>query len=438
LGLAALALSLIAVIAGPALRQLGWLPWIILMVLVAVDLAVSFRRATTLNFDAPTEIFVGETGTLRLEIAASPPDLDARLDWPDGLTGQPPANPTGEPMGAHANGTQIVFAPGPAGTSLASVPCRAVRRGVWRFETLWLRWSSRLGLLEFVPRLPLGAEIRVVPNIRLVQSGQITTTVTSTLYGVKENRAIGEGSEFQQLRDFVAGMDIKTVDWKRSARRRTLVAKELRAERNHHVIVALDNGYLMREEIGGLPKIDHAVTAALATAWAASIGGDLVGHYSYDVRPRTFSAPAPGRIAFARLRSWTAELAYVSRETNHTLALTELNARTPKRSLIVIFTDFVDTTSAELLIENIRVLSKRHLVIFVAIRDPDLETLVETAPGDLDGAAALVAANQALNERRLVFERLGRMGVTIVDAKPSAITSRLISTYLEIKARELI
>lgn len=372
--------------------------------------------------NTPAEIFVGETARLRLELDRPPEGLKARLDWPEGLRGP----------------EEFTFNPGPEGSAVAEVPCRAVRRGIWHLDRLWLIWTSRLKLLEFVPRLSVGAEIRVVPNIRLVQSGEITTTVVSALYGVKENRAIGEGSEFQQLRDFVPGMDIKTIDWKRSARRRSLVAKELRAERNHHVIVALDNGYLMREEIGGLPKIDHAVTAALATAWAAAIGGDLVGYYSYDVRPRTFAAPTRGRTAFARLRSWTAGLSYVSRETNHTLALTELNARTPKRSLIIIFTDFVDTTSAELLVENIGILAKRHLLIFVALRDPDLDTLVETAPGDLDGAARLVAANQAINERRLVFERLSRMGVTIVDAKPGNVTARLISTYLEIKARELI
>ncbi|WP_428648960.1 DUF58 domain-containing protein [Roseibium sp.] len=422
LALIALFLSVIAVAAGPAPREAAAVPWILLGVVTALDLVLSFRRPKAVSFEAPPEIFVGETVALRIGIEGAPANLRARLDWPEGVQG------SGE----------IAFEPGPDGTMTATVPCRAKRRGLWRFEHIWLLWASRLALLEFVPRLTVGAELRVVPNIRLVQSGQITTTVLSTLYGVKENRAIGEGSEFQQLRDFVPGMDIKTIDWKRSARRRSLVAKELRAERNHHVIVALDNGYLMREEIGGQPKIDHAVTAALATAWAAAIGGDLVGYYSYDVQPRTFAAPSPGRKAFARLRNWTAELDYVSRETNHTLALSELNARTPKRSLIIIFTDFIDTTSAELLIENIGILAKRHLLIFVAIRDPDLEALVETAPGDLEGAAALVAANQSLHERRLVFERLSRMGVTIIDAKPDAITPRLISAYLEIKARELI
>ncbi|WP_434054870.1 MAG: DUF58 domain-containing protein [Roseibium sp.] len=417
-----LLVSLIMIVASTALRDLAILPWLLLGLLVAFDMASSLQRPKNLTFEAPPEIFVGETVRLQLALDQAPRKLSAKLEWPEGLSGE----------------HEIAFQPGADGVSHAEIEVRAVRRGIWQLEHLWLFWISKLRLLEFVPKLDLGAELRVVPNIRQVQSGEITTTVMSTLYGVKENRALGEGSEFHQLRDFVPGMDIKSIDWKRSAKRRSLVAKELRAERNHHVIIALDNGYLMREEIAGLPKIDHAVTAGLATAWAAAVGGDLVGYYSYDVRPRTFSAPAPGRIAFARLRNWTAELSYVSRETNHTLALTELNARTPKRSLIIVFTDFIDTTSAELLIENIGILAKRHLLIFVAIRDPDMEAMVETAPDNLEGAATLVAANQSMNERRLVLERLARMGVTIVDAKPNAVTARLISTYLEIKAREMI
>jgi uncharacterized protein (DUF58 family) len=417
----ALVISVLALIAGGRLRDLGWLPWAVLGGLALSDMALSLlpglRRGRGLTVNLPPEVFVGETVDLQLRIEPAQAGLHGRVDWPEGLNGP----------------GEFGFAAG-----VAHVPCRAVRRGIWRLDRLWLRWPSRLGLFECVPRLAMDIAIRVVPNVRPVQSGQITTTVMSTLYGVKENRAIGEGSEFHQLRDFVKGMDVKTIDWKRSARRRGLVARELRAERNHHVILALDNGYLMREEIAGLPKIDHATTAALAVAWAAAIGGDLVGYFSYDARPRVFVAPQPGRLAFARLRSWTADLSYVGRETNHTLALTELNARTPKRSLIIVFTDFVDTTSAALMVENIGLLAKRHLVIFVTIRDPETEAMVENAPDDLDGVAQLVAASQAITERRLVLEQFTRMGVTIVDARPGMVTAQLISAYLEIKAKDLI
>ena len=414
---AALVLSVLAILPGEGLHDLALVPWVLLVLVALADLGLSFARGKTLDFTMQPEIFTGETQDLTLDVSSAPEGLTARLDWPEGLSG--PA--------------EAVFRDGKA-----IVPCRGVRRGTWGIAHLWLKWPSRLKLFEFVPRLPFGLQVRVVPNIRLVQSGEIATQVQSALFGVKENRAIGEGSEFHQLREFVQGMDTKSIDWKRSARMRHLVAKELRAERNHHVIIAIDNGYLMREVIAGLPKIDHAVNAALAVAWAAAVGGDLVGYYSYDVRPRIFGAPEQGRTAFARLRSWTAGLEYVDRETNHTLALTELNARTPKRSLIIIFTDFIDTTSAELLIENIAILAKRHLLIFVTIRDPETEALVTTAPEDMDGVATLVAANQTIAERRLVMERLARLGVTVLDAKPNTVTAQLVSTYLDIKSRELI
>ncbi|GHB44360.1 hypothetical protein GCM10007094_37080 [Pseudovibrio japonicus] len=413
---------MLSIVFADSQRGIALAPWGLLAILAAADLLLSFTRRKQLNYSIPTEIFIGESQTLKLEIRWMPASLRAQLSWPEGLSGA----------------AEINFTPQADGTGFAEIACRGVRRGVWAFEHIWLCWRSQLKLFEFVPRLEFDLEVRVVPNIRLVQSGEIATTVQSALYGVKENRAIGEGAEFHQLRDFVQGMDVKSIDWKRSAKRRSLVARELRAERNHHVILALDTGYLMREEICGLPKIDHAMTSALAVAWAAAIGGDQVGYYAYNLRPRSFVAPTQGRQAFARLRSWGAEQTYSEHETNHTLALTELNARTPKRSLIIVFTDFIDTTSAELLVENLAILSKRHLLIFVAIRDPEVGTLVETAPEDLDGVAVLVAANQAINERRLVLERLTRLGVTVLDATPETITGRLIATYLEIKAREMI
>lgn len=419
---AALVLSVVIILVGGESGTGAFLPWIVLGLAALADVVMSGRGARSVVCDLAPEVFVGETAPLSLRVEPGAERMTGRLDWPEGISGP----------------DDIRFAPAADGAMEAEVDCLGTRRGVWQLDRLWLAWPSRFGLFDIVPRMSLGLETRVVPNIRLVQSGEITTTVQSTLFGQKENRAIGEGAEFHQLREFVKGMDVKSIDWKRSARQRMLVAKELRAERNHHVIVALDNGYLMREEIAGLPKIDHAVTAALATAWAATIGGDLVGHYSYDVRPRAFAAPQAGRRAFARLRSWSAEQEYVSRETNHTLALTELNARTPKRSLIIIFTDFVDATSAELLIENIAILAKRHLLVFVTIRDPDMEALVETAPDDMDGVATLVAADQTIRERRLVLERLARLGVTVLDTPPGQLTARLISTYLDIKSRELI
>ncbi|WP_419740514.1 DUF58 domain-containing protein [Ruegeria sp.] len=413
----ALGLSLVAVVMGDATRTVAGVPWVVLCALAIGDLLLSWPRRRSVSVEPPGDIFVGEQDEVTLTVTPATSGMTGQVHWPEGIE---------------------VPARFDLSSGQARIPFRAIRRGTWRLSHLWLSWSSRFKLFEFVPKIAFGLELAVVPNIRRVQSGEISTTVQSRLFGVKENRAIGEGTEFHQLRDFVPGMDANSIDWKRSARHWSLVAKEVRAERNHHVIIALDNGYQMREEIAGLPKIDHAITAALATAWAAAIGGDLVGLYAYDAKPRMFLPPEPGRAAFTRLRSRTAELQYESVETNHTLAMTELNGRTPKRSLIIVFSDFVDTTSAELMVENINALAKRHLIVFVTLSDPILEAQVNTAPQDMNDVAETVSTGQLLRERRLVLERLQQIGVTVIDAEPGEISARLISTYLEIKAREMI
>ncbi|MEM7424054.1 MAG: DUF58 domain-containing protein, partial [Pseudomonadota bacterium] len=315
---------------------------------------------------------------------------------------------------------------------------RARRRGSWDLDHIWLTWVSRLRLVLFCPRLKIDARINAVPNIRPVQSGKIDVAIRSSLMGVKENILKGEGSEFHQLRDYVTGMDPRTLDWKQSARHRALVAKEMRAERNHHVIVALDNGYLMREEVAGLPKIDHAVNAGLALTWAAGLGGDLVGLYAFDAKPSLYIPPEPARPAFAKLRRRLAGLEYRSIETNHTLAMAHLHAQVKRRSLIVVFSDFVDTTTAELLVENIAVLNRAHVIVFVALRDPEIERIATATPDGLNAVARSVSAGEMLHERREVMRRLQRIGVLVVDAEPQAITARLLSTYLTIKSREMI
>jgi uncharacterized protein (DUF58 family) len=303
---------------------------------------------------------------------------------------------------------------------------------------VWLFWPGRLGLIEFIPSLAMDRKITVVPNIRPVSSGQIDVMVRSNMFGIKENSVQGEGSEFHQLRDFTTGMDVRSIDWKRSASHRRLVAKETRAERNHHIILALDNGYLMREEIAGLPKIDHQINAALAVAWAAVQGGDQIGMMAFDVKPRFFVPPEGGRGAFSRLRSRVGELDYHSVETNHTLAAAFLQARLKRRSLIVIFSDFVDTTSAELLLENVSVLNKRHLIVFATLGDPELLAVSRAASDTLTDVARSISAEQFLQERRVVLDRLRRLGVLCVEASPGQMTASLISTYLQIKAREMI
>jgi uncharacterized protein (DUF58 family) len=320
----------------------------------------------------------------------------------------------------------------------AEVPVKLTRRGRFVVSGLALKWPSRLGLFEIIGRWPLSLEIAVVPDITPVLSGTIQAQMLPLMEGQKDMRIAGEGSEFHQLRDFVPGMDPRAIDWKRSARANTLVARETRAERNHQIVLCIDSGRLMAEEVGGVPKLDRAINAALALAWAGGLGGDLVGLYSYDSQPRLYVPPMPGRAAFARLKTAAADLAASGTESNPTLALTHLAGRLARRSLIIVFSDFVDSTTAELLVDNFGLLARRHLILHVALRDPALEAIAHPETISLDSVALAVSAGQIARERQVVLDRLARLGVLCLDTEPEKLTAALVSRYIEIKAREMI
>lgn len=413
--------------------EASWLLFFVwggLAALVLADLALSVPSGRlAVSADFPDRGFVGRTVPVVVDILPRkgllPRLIEARLDVAPELAAGEDAPSRLVPDAGRRR-------------ARASTMLHLKQRGQYTVRALWLKWPSRLGLLDIIASTPVGREIAVLPDISPVLSGAINTQMLPLENGLKDMRVRGEGSEFHQLREFSPGMDPRSIDWKRSARMRDLVVRETRAERNHQIILCVDSGRLMVERLAGLPKLDRAINAALAMCWAAGLAGDLVGFYSFDSRPRLFVPAFPGRSAFARLQAVCARLRYETQETNHTLGLTHLSGRLKRRSLIVIFSDFVDTITAELMIENMEVLARHHFIVYVALRDPVLTNFAEPEEIDLNTIARSVAARQILQERRAVLEKLTRLGVLCLDSTPESLTSELIARYIEIKSREMI
>ena len=238
------------------------------------------------------------------------------------------------------------------------------------------------------------------------------------------------------MRDYTAGLDTRTIDWKRSARHRRLICKEFQTERNHHIVLALDAGHLMAEPLHGVPKLDHVSTALLLLSYVSLKVGDKVGFCAFGARTRSFVAPQGGMAAMARIQRALAGVDYSNEETNFTLALAELSGRLSRRSLVVVATDFVDTVTAELMIENVGYLARRHLLIFLAPGNPSLAASVGRRPDDLGDAARAIVAYDLVRERRAVFAALARLGVMCIEAPPQRLGFALINRYLAIKARD--
>ncbi len=246
------------------------------------------------------------------------------------------------------------------------------------------------------------------------------------------------GAEFHALRTFLPGMDRRAIDWKQSARHSTLLAKEFRAERNHHVILAVDSGRLMCEPVAGAPRVDHALNAALLLAFVSLKGGDRVGLFGFDARPNVTSGALAGASAFAHIQHLAASIDYSDAETNYTLGLTALAARLKRRSLVVVFTDFADSTSAELMLENVGRLLTQHLVLFIVLRDDELESLTRRRPEAPEDVSRAAVAAALLRERDLVSEKLRRLGVQIIEARADRIGPALLARYFELKRRDVL
>jgi uncharacterized protein (DUF58 family) len=312
------------------------------------------------------------------------------------------------------------------------------RRGLAKLVRLWSRWQGPLGLVQKRHILELDRDIPVTPNIRWVKDEAIRLFSRDAAFGIKTQIERGDGSEFDALREFSSGMDRRAIDWKHSARHRNLLAKEFRTERNHNIVFAFDTGRLMSEPMGGVPKIDRAINAGLLLSYVSLRQGDRTMFYGFDSRPGRTTGFLSGPRGFPKAQGMAANLDYSTEETNYTLALSTLASRLERRSLVIIFSDFVDTISAELMLENVKRLTDRHLVLFATFEDEALSGMVDAPPETTEDVTRAVIADGLLAERDVVFRRLQRMGVQIIETRPEAFGGALISRYLQIKQRDML
>ncbi|MBS0476052.1 MAG: DUF58 domain-containing protein [Proteobacteria bacterium] len=320
----------------------------------------------------------------------------------------------------------------------ASIDYVPTRRGTGALDHVWLRWAGPLGLGARQVARELGQAVRVWPNLALTRSPTLQAFLKDAQFGLIARRIRGEGTMFEALAEYQPGMDRRRIDWKASARHAHLYAKEMEAERNNQIVFAFDCGQAMCEPVAGMARIDRAVSAALATAYVALKGGDRVALFGFAARPEVFTPFVADARDFPRLQGAAAALDYHAQEPNFTLALATLAGRLQRRSLIVVFSDFTDPTSAELMIESIGRLTSRHLVLFVTMADDELEGLATEAPRDLQSLAMAATADALLRQRALVLSRLRQLGVDVIEASYDRIGMRLIDTYLAIKRKGAI
>ncbi len=246
----------------------------------------------------------------------------------------------------------------------------------------------------------------------------------------------GQGTEFDVLREYVAGDDVRSIDWRASARAGDVVVRTWRPERDRHVLVVLDTGRTSAARVGDAPRLDAALDAALLLAALASRAGDCVDLLAYDraVRARVEGAGrAGGADLLASLVAAMAPLEPELIEADMPGLVSQVLAMAARRSLVVLVTGLDAPAIEEGLLPVLPALTRRHQLVIAAVADPALAALA-AGRGDAEAVYGAAAAARAMLERRHVTDLLRRRGVEVVDEPPDTLAPALADRYLALKA----
>jgi uncharacterized protein (DUF58 family) len=325
------------------------------------------------------------------------------------------------------------------GTLTVTYATTSPRRGAYRFQSIDLRVVRPDGWLRRQVRLKLDQEVAVFPNVVAIKRIQLTLRRgLRALVGQRRARPPGASTAFAGLRDYVRGDDVRRISWTATARRDRPVMVEVEAERGQQVIIALDCGRLMTAPAGELDKLDHAVNAALMLAWVAQAFGDRVGLMTFDDRVTNFIKPERGSTQLHLITQalYAIKASYVEPDFGH--AMTHLALRVGRRSMVVVLTDVQDPNQSRELVAHCLRLAARHLVLVVAMSDPEVLSARFAPIASSARAYQWAAAEEFVASRRESFELLRRGGVLGLDVVAGNLSPALVERYLELKERALL
>ena len=396
----------------------------LLLVVAMIDFSLARRVPLKLWRELPPRLQVGVASPVTLHLvntSRAAVHLEVRDDAPEAFESKP---------------TTLTLTVAGASRARFHYTTTPSKRGKFSFGALHLRVRGPFGFVSHERMVPAQVDISVFPDMRGASRLLLSDAALDFVnLGLRQLRRDGRGSEFARLRDYAQGDSVRDVDWKATARRGRPVTRVMESERSQTVLIGVDCGRSMAAQVDGLTKLDHAVNAALFLAFVAVRNGDRVGLVVFADGIKTFLAPAAGRLQFRKIVDalYTAKphLTYV----DYLALFKELNVRIVKRSLLCVFTDFIDEDQAQTMVDPMRRLARRHVPLCMSVKDAALTRLLQTRPPDPEVAFQHAVASELLLDREAMKRKVGQDGVTVIDVDANQLSLAAVNQYLEIKAR---
>ena len=313
------------------------------------------------------------------------------------------------------------------------------KRGRFEFGKIAVRFISRLGLVWRESNIGEPQPVKVYPNLRRAREAELKALGARSLVAAHRKTSWrGEGREFESMRDYVRGDEMRHISWTATARRGRLTTRQYQIERDQNVMIALDAGRLMTARIESETKLDSAVHATLALMSAATRAGDNSGLVIFGRRIQAYLPAGRGREQMDAVLEALYPIEPEMIEPSYARAFEFIAANTKRRSLVVLLTDLVDEEGSKELLTSLRLLRPRHLPLVVTIADRDLKAVVRDAPADVNNLFIQSVAEEIIHQREAALRLVESQGGLALDVTAAALAPALLEKYLQVKERGLL
>ena len=315
---------------------------------------------------------------------------------------------------------------------------KPLTRGEYKFGALLCFVQSQLGLLERRVETAPEMVVKVYPSFQQLKKYQLFATTENAMTGVRKVRRLGHSMEFEKIKDYVPGDDIRTVNWKATARSAQMMVNTYTDTREQQVYVVIDKGRTMKMPFEGMTLLDYAINAALSLLNVVLVKQDKAGLISFSNEVGNI-VPAERRSGqLHRLMEALYNQTTAFKESDYESLLFTLHRKLSHRSFILLFTNFETLSSLERQLPYLKRMATRHLVCVVFFQNTLLKEIHETQADTTEGIYIRTIAERFDFEKKQVVKELRRHGILTVLTTPQNLSVDVINKYIELKARQMV
>ncbi len=316
---------------------------------------------------------------------------------------------------------------------------RPTERGEYHFGDIILYVKSLLGLLMRRHNIPAQVTVPVYPSFMQLRKYELLSkTTVQSEHGNKRMRKMGHSMEFEQIKEYVRGDDIRTINWKATARKSSLMVNNYTDEKSQQVYCIIDKGRLMKMPFGELSLLDYAINSTLVLSNVCLQKQDRVGLITFSNKIGTILAADKKPIQRDNIINLLYNQETQFLESDYEMLYLQIRNRIKQRSLLILFANFESLSGLKRQLNYLRSIAKHHLLMVVFFENTELKQLSSAPAATLEEVYIKTIAEKFAFEKRLIVKELSNHGILSILTAPENLTINAINKYLELKARQAV